>query len=194
MIRLFSLLLTGTVLLCGCSLPRIIVLNDPLDARQHNDLGVAYEARGDYDLAQRAYRRAAELESGWAVPWINLGNVHARQAAWEAATDSYRRALQSEPASVAALNNLAWALVRSGRPDEALPLAERAVTLAADNPECWDTLAEAYLALDRPDEARAAAARGLALDPPPELRVSLEEKQAPADRSFTLPTLPDSPE
>jgi hypothetical protein len=37
-------------------------------------------------------------------------------------------------------------------------------------------LAEVYLALDRPADARQAAARGLTLNPPPELRTALEDK------------------
>lgn len=172
-------LLVGLVILNGCSLPRIIVLNDPLDARQHNDLGVAYEQRGDHDLAEREYRRAAELARDWAVPLVNMGNLHARQADWPAAIASYQLALQVEPASAEALNNLAWVLVQAGRPVEALPPARQAVALAAADPNYWDTLAVVYLALQRPTEARDAVMRGLALDPPPPLRTELESRLPP---------------
>jgi len=164
------------LLLCGCTLPRIIVLNDPLDARQHNDLGISYEQRGDYDLARREFQRAAELEKKWLVPLINLGNVHAHQTDWPAAIASYQQVLQVEPDNPEALNNLAWVLVQAGRPAEALPLAQRAVALNAGNPSCWDTLADVYLALDRLEDAREAVVRGLSLNPPPELRTALESK------------------
>ena len=48
---LLSLLLAG-----GCSrIPRIIVLSDPLTAAEHVELGVAYERKGEVDLARREY-------------------------------------------------------------------------------------------------------------------------------------------
>jgi Flp pilus assembly protein TadD len=176
--RLLSVLLAGMIV-CGCTLPRIIVLNDPLDARQHNDLGVAYEQRGEYDLAQREYRRAAELDRQWVVPLVNLGNVQASQAAWTDAAATYQEALDLKADSVEALNNLAWVLVQAGRPAEALPWAQQAVTLAAGDPLCWDTLAAVQLALGQSEAARQSALRGLALAPPPALRTSLEGKLSP---------------
>ena len=35
---------------------------DPADSKAHNNLGVAYEALGDMELAIASYQRAAELE------------------------------------------------------------------------------------------------------------------------------------
>jgi len=168
--------LLGMVLLWGCTQPRIIVLNDPLDAHQHNDLGVAYEQRGEFDLAGREYRRAAELDKGWALPLINLGNIAARSAEWQGATEHYQAALARQPDNAEAMNNLAWALAQAGRPEEALPWAQQAVAAAAADPRCWDTLAEVYLALGRTAEAHAAAAQGLVLNPSPALRASLASK------------------
>lgn len=170
--------LLGAVLLWGCTLPRIIVLNDPLDARQHNDLGVAYEQRGEFDLADREYRRAAELDREWALPLINLGNIAARQSEWQGAANHYRDALLRRPDHAEAMNNLAWVLTRDGRPAEALLWAQQAVATAAEDPRCWDTLAEVYLALSRPADAREAAAQGLLLNPSPVLRKALEDKRS----------------
>jgi len=168
--------LLGAVLLWGCTVPRIIVLNDPLDARQHNDLGVAYEQRGEFDLADRNYRRAAELDRDWALPLLNLGNVAARQADWRTAIKYYREALARHSEYAEAINNLAWALAQDGRSAEALPWALRAVAISSAEPRCWDTLAEVYLQLNRPAEAREAVTRGLSLNPSPELRADLESK------------------
>lgn len=169
-------MLLGMVLLWGCTLPRIIVLNDPLDAHQHNDLGVAYEQRGEFDLADREYRRAAELDEEWALPLVNLGNNAARQNNWPEAAKHYRAALARRPDHAEAMNNLAWVLNRDARPAEALPWAQQAVAAAAGDPRCWDTLAEIYLALGRPADAREAARRGLSLNPSPALREALEDK------------------
>jgi tetratricopeptide (TPR) repeat protein len=160
----------------GCSPLRIIVLNDPLDARQHNDLGVAYEQRGEFDLAGREYRRAAELDKNWALPLINLGNLAAHTAEWQGAAEHYQEALARNPGHAEAMNNLAWALTQAGRPVAALPWAQQAVAATAADPRCWDTLAEVYLALGQPAQASEAAAQGLAQNPSPALRSALEGK------------------
>jgi Tfp pilus assembly protein PilF len=126
----------------GCSLPRVIVLNDPLDAREHNDLGVAYEASGEPDLALREYRKAAELDKQWDRPLYNSGNVLAGRQSWQEAAESYQAALDRNPENGEAMNNLAWVLLQQGDPEQARLWAERAVEAEPDNPAFRDTLAE----------------------------------------------------
>lgn len=169
-------LMLGVLSLWACTLPRIIVLNDPLDARQHNDLGVAYEQRGELDLAEREYRRAAELDERWSRPLVNLGNVAARQSDWRTAAEFYREALALSPVDAEVMNNLAWVLTQDRRPAEALSWAQQSVAIAAADPRCWDTLAEVYLALGRSADAREAAEQGLALNPTPALKGALQDK------------------
>ncbi len=125
--------------LAGCSLPRVIVLNDPLDAREHNDLGVAYEASGETDLALREYRKAAELDKQWDRPLLNQGNVLAGQQAWVEAAASYRAALDRNPLNGEAMNNLAWVLLQQGDSEEARLWAAKAVEAEPDNPAFRDT-------------------------------------------------------
>lgn len=167
------------LLLSGCSIPRIIVLNDPLDAHGHNDLGVSYEARGDRDLALRSYERAASLDKRWAQPLINRGNVLAAQEDWAEAAQSYRQALAREPENAEAMNNLAWVLLRSGEAERALPWAEEAVALSPSDPAFLDTLAE--IRLERGERRAAALLIDRALEQQeisPQLRRSLESKRA----------------
>jgi Flp pilus assembly protein TadD len=168
------ILITGT----GCTLPRLIVLNDPLDARQHNDLGVAYEARGDPDLAEREYQRAAELDWKWARPLINLGNVHASRQDWAAAEQSLTSALEREGENSEAMNNLAWIQLQAGRPADALPWARRAVSQAPTEPAYLDTLADIQAALGDLDGARESLRRALAFSPPAPLAEILKAKIA----------------
>ncbi|NIQ98134.1 MAG: tetratricopeptide repeat protein [Desulfuromonadales bacterium] len=169
-------LVVSAVLMAGCSMPKLVVLNDPLDARQHNDLGVSYEKRGEYDLAEREYKRAAKLDDEWAKPVINLGNAYAAQEEWQKAQKAYRKALEREPGNTLAMNNLAWALIQTDDDAEAISWGEKAVADDPDNPYFWDTLAEAYAGAGRPDKAREAVEHGLSLAPPPALESALKEK------------------
>jgi Flp pilus assembly protein TadD len=183
------LLLGFLAILClgGCSLPRIIVLNDPLDARQHNDLGVSYQQRGESDLAIREYDRAAKLEPQWARPLINRGNVRAEQNDWRQAAKSYRQALRREPGNAEAMNNLAWVLLQAEAAGEALAWAEKAVAADPHEPAYLDTLAEIRIVRHDHEGARQAIAEALALDPPEELQRGLEQKRALLDSSSARP-------
>lgn len=173
---LLSLLLA--LLLGGCSLPRLIILNDPLDARQHNDLGVAYQQRGELDLALREYERAGELDSNWAQPLINRGNVLAVSEDWSGAQKSYRQALRRAPGNAEAMNNLAWVLLQAGDLPQALNWAGQALQLQPQNPAFLDTLAEIQLAAGEFAAARQTIEQALALDPSPDLRQGLEQKRS----------------
>jgi Flp pilus assembly protein TadD len=56
------------------------VAKSPLNARAHNNLGFALERQGDLDGAIREYRRALDLDPGYAQAGRNL------QRAWAAAS------------------------------------------------------------------------------------------------------------
>lgn len=172
--RLLSLLLL--ILLAGCSLPRIIVLNDPLDARQHNDLGVSYQQKGEFDLALREYERAAEMDDDWARPLINGGNVLAAQGELRQAEENYRRALHRDPDHADAMNNLAWVLLQQRRTEEALQWAERAATEAPRNGAILDTLAAVQIACQDYPAARRTVQQALLLELAPQQRAELQLK------------------
>jgi len=140
----------GAALLCGCS--HIVVLNDPLSAAEHNDLGYYYETGGHTDLAQREYRKALKLDPHLARARVNLGNLEAGAGRWGAAEDHYRRALRDAPADADALNNLAVALMRQGRSlVEAESLATRAIRAGGARDSIYQaTLAEVRAARQRP--------------------------------------------
>ncbi len=165
------------VSLTACSLPRVIVLNDALDSGQHNDLGVAYERRGEMDLAEREYRKAAKLDENWATPWFNLGNLYVGAGQWSQAEFFYRKALAREPRSAAVMNNLAWAALQEGRSVEALSWAQQAASLSADSPAVLDTLAEVHMARQETAWAQRIVARALELNPDKGVREKLEAKR-----------------
>jgi len=113
------------VSLPGCA--HLVVLNDPLTASEHNDLGVAYESRHQLELAEREYRKALRLDPGLTRARVNLGNVAGARGHWSVAERCFRTALRRDPNDRDAMNNLAVALVRQRkRLDEAEAWAARA--------------------------------------------------------------------
>lgn len=108
-------------------MPQIVVLQDPLSASEHNELGVIYERSGKPDLARQEYLKAARKDASWPVPLFNLGNLAYGQGDPDRAEHFYRRCLALDGTDADAMNNLAHVLHELGRNAEALELIERAL-------------------------------------------------------------------
>lgn len=128
----------ASLLVCSCSVPRIVVMKDPLDATEHNDLGLIYEQKGMLDLAQKEYARAAEKDGSWALPLFNLGNISYQQGDLPAAEGYYRRALALDDTNADVMNNLANVLHDLGRDIEAIKIITKALS-EERSPEYLDT-------------------------------------------------------
>ena len=154
---LLVLLLAG-----GCSrVPRIIVLEDPLTTAEHVELGVAYERKGELDLARREYERALRKDGTFYRARVNLGNIFLAKKEFGKAREEYLLALELRPGDAEATNNLSWAAIFSGEGiDEALARMESVVSGAwgGRRPILLDTLGVLRMRANRPGEAEEAFA------------------------------------
>jgi Tfp pilus assembly protein PilF len=154
-------LLLVLLLIGGCSrVPRIIVLEDPLTANEHVELGVAYERKGDLGLARREYEAALRKDGRSFQARVNLGNVYLAGKDHSKARDEYLRALELRPGDAEATNNLSWAAVLSGEGiDEALARMEAVVSAPGGrNAALLDTLGVLRMHANKPEEAEEAFA------------------------------------
>lgn len=159
-----ALILLVTVLLAGCGrIPRIIVLSDPLSAEEHLDLGVAYERKGELELAAREYERALRKDRTLIQARINLGNIRVAKREYREAKEEYREALALRPGHPEAANNLAWAAILSGEGLEDAAARMEAILGKEEQrtPSLLDTLGVLRMRLHRPgaEEAFAEAER-----------------------------------
>jgi tetratricopeptide (TPR) repeat protein len=171
---LIVLLLAG-----GCSrIPKIIVLEDPLTAQEHVDLGVAYERKGELDLALREYEKALRKDGKFYRARVNLGNVFLAKKEYGKAREEYLQALELRPGDAEATNNLSWAAIYSGEGiEEALTRMESVVSAPPVSPDAGAT---------RQREARSGA--GLTptlLDTLGVLRMHAN-RPGPAEEAFAL--------
>ena len=123
----------------ACTMPRIIVLKDPLTPEEHVDLGLAYEQKKEYDLAIKEYEAAAKK-----LPKANLYLANARflNNQPDQAEALYRRVIQHDPQCADAYNNLAWLLYTQKRDlPEARDLVSKAISL---NPAGKDTYIDTF--------------------------------------------------
>jgi len=124
----------------GCAGRRIIILEDPLTPEEHLQLGLAYEKKGEADLALREYQLAAKKQP---LAHYFLGNLYFEMKDYSRAEKEYRQAIKKSPDDPRAYNNLAWLYYTQDRKlDQAEDLARRAVDLAgpSENGPYRDTL------------------------------------------------------
>ncbi|MEW6570673.1 MAG: tetratricopeptide repeat protein [Nitrospirota bacterium] len=123
----FWMVITAYLLpLCACALPRIVILDDPLSPEEHVNLGVAYEKKGDLDIALKEYTAAAKKLP---LAHLYMGNIYFKKGEFELAERYYKAAIEKDPANADAYNNLAW-LYYTERKN--LDVAEKYVRRAID--------------------------------------------------------------
>jgi tetratricopeptide (TPR) repeat protein len=135
----FVLIALCSLLSAGCSLPRIIVLDDPLSPEEHVNLGVAYEKKGELDSALKEYEAASkELPAAY----VYLGNVYFQKNDLDEAERCYRKAIKKDPGNADAYNNLAWLYyTKRASLDEGETLVLKALELNPSKRELYqDTL------------------------------------------------------
>ncbi|MEK6581933.1 MAG: tetratricopeptide repeat protein [Nitrospirota bacterium] len=124
---IYSLFTIHYSLLSSCSLPRIIVLEDPLTPEEHINLGVAYEKKGEADNAMKEYKEASKkLPSAY----LYIGNIYFQKNELDEAETYYKKAIKKDTQNPDAYNNLAWLYyTKKENLDEAESLALKAIEL-----------------------------------------------------------------
>lgn len=124
---------------------------DPSLAEAHSALGIAYARNGEWDLAERSFRRAIEIDSSLS----STRYAFARFVLWplgrmDEAVRAVRVGAENDPLSPRARRELAEVLLAAGRYDEAARSCEQLPTEAVFASEC---LGRARLAQERTADA-----------------------------------------
>ncbi len=159
--HLFIALFLSALLLSGCSLPKIIVLHDPLSADEHVRLGGIYDAQGKTELARDQYRAAVRQDKKHIHAWTLLGDNAYRLREYGEAEKAYGKALALDPKNGNLNNNLAWVYVQQDRKlNKAQDLVMEALELTPDHrPYYLDTLGVIQLKLGKVKDAIASLVR-----------------------------------
>ena len=138
-----------SLLLAGCSLPRIIVLEDPLSPEEHLNLGVAYEKKGEWESAIKEYEAASKRLP---MAYTYLGNIYFQKNELQVAEEYYRKAIKKDPENADAYNNLAWLyFTKKEQLEEAEQLALKAMELNPSKRDIYqDTLDQIKAARTHP--------------------------------------------
>lgn len=130
-----------------------------------DQLGVVLELRGIIDVeTEKAYRRAIELDPGYAVPYAHLSRLLRKKGAKEEAAVYYERALKLAN-DVPSLILIAEILQSEQRFDESEKLLRRALTADPANPSALYLLGHALVVQRKFDEAEKFLLKSLEISP-----------------------------
>ncbi len=93
---------------------------NPLHARAWNNLGVARDLEGKFDLAVAAFERAIHLKPDYGLAWLNLGSAHFNRRDFAHAAEAFRKGLELLPADAHSWELLAHTEVIMGKPAQAM--------------------------------------------------------------------------
>ena len=148
--------------------------------------GAASERRGDYEAAERHFRKCLELAPDFAEAQNYLGYMWAERGEnLEEARTLIERAVAQEPDNPAFLDSLGWVWFQLGQPEKALPWLEKAIE-KSEEPDSvlYDHLGDIHWALGHEEAARDAWRRALELNPDEEIARKLER---PSDEPASDP-------
>lgn len=180
---------------------------------------VALNDDWDWDVAERSFTRALQLDPGHEVALISMSRLRASQGRPDEAIMFAQRALDAHPESLRALVTLGWSQLFAGDPQSAMDTCRQATArqpqsgvahhcrlnagaeLGVDQWESWTRLLEAAMNADRPGawfhRAWLAARLGRQADALVHLRRALDAREpdamfAPVHPAFVgLRTHPD---
>lgn len=107
---LFIMISVSIFFLSSCSFPKIVVYNDPLSAQEHNDLGVVYYKKGNYELAEKEFLKALKKDKNFYLAYFNLANLYYKKGNLEKSIEYFKKALELNR-NDDVLNNLAYVYI-----------------------------------------------------------------------------------
>ena len=151
----------------GCTLPKIIVLNDPLSTEEHIKLGRIYEAEGKSDLAMQQYEAAVKQDPKSVTAYLLIGDLSYRTGKYDAAESTYEKAIKLQPGNGDIYNNLCWVYLKKNRKiDKAEDLIKKAMAATPEHKGYYlDTMGVVLLKLERTAESITALKEALDLIP-----------------------------
>lgn len=134
-------------------------------AEPHAALAWVSQQEWDWPAAERAYRRAIEVNPSYATARIWYAMYLYGMERFDEAVVQARRAQQLDPASPFVNTMTGRALAFAGRMDEALAFWQRALELDPKYPLCIVAMATSYVALGKHAQAIAVLDKGMVDNP-----------------------------
>ncbi len=163
-----ALSLVILMLLTGCKPLGVVITKDPLSATEHRRLAAIYDKKGEFDLAEREYKTAIELEPNNVDTYLGLGNLYLKGGIYGKAESIFKKGLEISPSNAAIYNNLSWVYIEEGDLVSAERYAAKALELDQARRYIYlDTIAVVHInkgEYDKAEENLQEAIKGIPSD------------------------------
>jgi len=145
----------------------------------HFNLGLAYTQQGRMSSAEKAYRKALELDPDLVEAWVNLGGTLLLKWDFEGCQEANREAIRRRDDLLLAHFNLGQACLYLKDAAGVVDRNRKVIELDPNHAKGHYFLAVGLLATDRVAEAREELSRAAALghSPPPDFLRALEKRE-----------------
>ena len=130
-----------------------------------NNLGGAYEKKGNFKRAEKFYKAAAKLGNNYADANINLGSLYMNLGRTKEAKDKFNEVIKMNPINPHAHYNLGLLCFMEGRDDEAIKEYEESIKMRPDLADVHSNLGLVYYRKGFMDLARMECEKAIKLDP-----------------------------
>lgn len=136
----------------------------PKDAGYRNELGFIYHKRRYYELAEKEYTLASNLDPYYVEAHYNRGSVLYDMRKYNISRQSFEKVLKLDPNNAKALNALAL-VIHLGEKNHQLALEKykKAIKLEPDNPAFFGNLCALYKDMNETQKADEACKRSNSL-------------------------------
>lgn len=128
----------------------------PEDAQAQDNLGNAWQGKGDHAHAIACYLRAIELDPAFAQAYSNMGSAQYAMGNTSEAAESFRSAVRIDPGYALAHANLGNVLAQLDQLQEAAASYRAALALMPEDAQLHRDLGHMLRALGRDEEAAAS--------------------------------------
>lgn len=136
---------------------------DPTNDEAYRGLAFAYEHKNQMAEAEKIYRRAIEVRSGYWASYNWLGTFLYRQGRYQEAAQAFSQAAVLAPDNARVHSNLGGIALAMGRYDDAIEALESSVRIQPSQ-DAYANLGAAYLYLRKFEQASAACEEAVKLD------------------------------
>ncbi len=137
----------------------------PSSPQNHNNLGDLYGRRGEHQKAIAEYKKAIEINQGYADAFHNLANTYQQMGQNEQAIENYHKALELNPKLWQSHQMLAAIFWSQKNFKEAKKETEEAIKINPQESNLYLNLGLIYFQLKEFDQAKKAAEQALFLEP-----------------------------
>ena len=167
----------------------------PDSAAAHYNLGLAHTERGRMVEAEKAFRRAVELDPELVQARVNLGGALLMKWDFQGCLEANQEAVRLNDTLVEAHFNMGQAHLYLKHPEELVQCNRRVLELDDRHAAAHYFLAVGLLATDQVKEARAECSRASSLgyQPRPEFLKSLDRAEKATVQKDTTSDSPEAP-